>query len=507
LSYDDLSRLAHGVPELRDPEVVAEPDEPDVPPPNVLDGATRRQIRVALDHLKRQNLYEVLDLGFDASPDEVTRRADEERTRWMQKAQVTAEKTAWLEAVSYAQTHLTTSEARHRYDWTLIVEAEEVFTELVGFTVDGLHRLDEATRSALLDEATARGLVPDRADRLIRRVCRSRGVGTGAPALPDGPPGKPPRLIRCRSCGGLTEFQKAAKGGGPDAGNCRHCGASLRWDCPICAQARWVDQPRCACGFPLSQREPLLKHFEAAQAYFRSRSYEAAMRHLTRIVEFAPKHRSTRKAIERVKGKMAESERARQAFETVRAQRKLVAARAAFETWAKIADPEDSRVQQAREELLESLRQALSLTAEARVLVRSEPSGARTLFHRSLAIASDLSEAREGLRSCPLDPPGHLRAEIQGRQIHLSWTPPKPDGLGPTLFRVLRQKERPPAFEGRSTPGGRSPNPRRSTRIPRPANRSLRRLQQAGSDRIAGRADGRSHLDPRRGDRPGRRGA
>ena len=88
------------------PEAPAEVDAPD-PPADVLDPATRRQIRVALEHLRRRDLYDALGLPRDAPTAEIAARADAERQRWMQKAQVTAEKTAWLEVVSHAQSHLT----------------------------------------------------------------------------------------------------------------------------------------------------------------------------------------------------------------------------------------------------------------------------------------------------------------------------------------------------------------------------------------------------------------
>ncbi len=81
-------------------------------PPDVLDGVVRKQIRVTLDHLRKRDLYDALGLLRDAPPAEVTRRSDDERRRWMQKSQVTAEKTAWLEAVSHAQSHLTDPRAR-----------------------------------------------------------------------------------------------------------------------------------------------------------------------------------------------------------------------------------------------------------------------------------------------------------------------------------------------------------------------------------------------------------
>ena len=49
----------------------------------------------------------------------------------MKKAQVTAEKTAWLEVITHAQSHLTSAKMRARYDQTLALEAEESF-EIAG---------------------------------------------------------------------------------------------------------------------------------------------------------------------------------------------------------------------------------------------------------------------------------------------------------------------------------------------------------------------------------------
>src|SRR5438270_7733771 len=94
LSADDLDRLAELVPPR--PEAPAEEDPPD-PPVDALDPAMRRQIRVALEHLRRRDLYDALGLARDAPAEEIAARADAERRRWMQKTQVTAEKTAWPE--------------------------------------------------------------------------------------------------------------------------------------------------------------------------------------------------------------------------------------------------------------------------------------------------------------------------------------------------------------------------------------------------------------------------
>ena len=103
---------------------------------------------------------------------------------------MTAEKTAWLEIISHAQSHLTSPKARARYDRTLALEAEEKFDAVTAFALKGLTRLDAGTHAALIDEAAALGIGSDRADRLIGRSCRKAGRGPrtgtgGATGQPD----------------------------------------------------------------------------------------------------------------------------------------------------------------------------------------------------------------------------------------------------------------------------------------------------------------------------------
>ncbi len=145
----------------------------------------------------------------------------------MKKSQVTAEKTAWLEVISHAQSHLGSSKARARYDRTLTQQAEETFEGLVEFAIKGLTRLDPSTHAALVEEAAAAGIGADRADRLIGRACRRLGVSRergsvmplagqssagstgGAPALGNG--ATKYSLLRCRHCSGVTEQSPVAQ--------------------------------------------------------------------------------------------------------------------------------------------------------------------------------------------------------------------------------------------------------------------------------------------------------
>jgi hypothetical protein len=435
LTSEDLDLLIEPIPPRPEaPASVAEPEEAD----EGLDPVTRRQIRAALELVGRRDLYDALGLTRDATPDEVASRADSERQRWMRKSQVTAEKTAWLEVVSYAQSHLAQTVGRAKYDRTLARDLEDEFARSVAFALEGLAALDPGTRHVLLDEAASRGITPDRADHLISRACRTAGItrdGGLAAGFPAGD--APARYLRCRSCGGVVEFGRVAKD--PDHATCRHCRAMLRWQCPACRKDHWVDEPRCACRFELKNLEPLLRHFEAAQHAHKVRDDESALDHLAKVQEYAPHHVGARKAIEKIKEQLAEVEAKKADFELARGRKQLLAAREALMAWARLVPPDSPPLLAAQSELLTGLREAQALVARARSVQGSDPSAARAHYRQALAVASDLPDARDGLRSLPPDAPPMLRAEITDEAVVLRWTAPAPDGLGPPSYRVVRK--------------------------------------------------------------------
>ena len=441
IDREELGRLLEPIPPLPSPP--PDPSEPEDPPVDAIDPATRGQIRRTLDHLGRRDLYDALDLPRDAPQTEIVDKAEADRRRWRQKSRVTAEMTAWLEAIAYAQSHLGTPQERARYDRTLELQAEERFNESARFCLEGERRLADSARRTLTDEAAALGIGPERSEILIRRVCRAIGVvPEGAPGPPDDArPVGPLRLLRCRSCRGVTEFRDAERRGKA----CRHCGDALRWECPICHRHRWVDEGRCSCGFRLELREPMLRHFEAARGAHRARDYASALAHLHRIQEFAPDHPGTRKAVEKVKNRLAAIERARAEVEQQLARRHLLAAQQAVRKWAALVDPTAPEVRSAFAEVDRGLREARSLAARGVAALPVDPNEARALLRRALEWSADLPEASEALRRCPPDPPNGLRAEVEGLAVRLRWSPPSPDGFGPSTFRVVRKRDAVPA--------------------------------------------------------------
>ncbi len=459
LDGDTLDRLTRLIPTLTSTTGPADVEEPDDDPPaDVLDPSTRRQIRGALEHLSRRDLYDALGLFRDAPASIITARADEERQRWMRKAQVTAEKTAWLEIIAHAQSHLTSPKARARYDRTLVLEAEERLDDVSAFALQGMTRLDPGTRAVLIEEAAALGISSQRGDRLIVRVCRKLGVrcddGSVAPLPVPAGASLPPvngvyEQLRCRNCVGVTEVSPVARKTSP--ARCRHCGASLKWECPVCRRSHWIDVPRCGCGFPMALREPLVRHFAAALHAFRALDLDAARTHLEQVQNYAPHHVGARNGMAKIRQHAADIEYTRMAWELAHAGKKLVAAKRAVEDWRKLVDPSLPEVREAWKEVTSALRQAEELAARARKLERADPPAARSLYRKSLDIAADLPAALVGLSRCPPDAPTDLEMHVLGDRVRLSWTPPPPDGLGPLTFAVMRKRGGLPHHPGDGT--------------------------------------------------------
>ena len=372
----------------------------------------------------------------------------------MKKAQVTAEKTAWLEVITHAQSHLTSAKIRSRYDRTLAQEIEESFEMLAEFAVKGLARLDQGTQSALIEEAAAMGVASERADRLIGRICRRLNVAYDrkaiAPADSQQASTSPARsaphlngsakfsLLRCPHCTGVTEMSPVARKSG--SARCRHCGASLKWDCPVCKSNLWVDERRCGCGFRHAFSEPLARHFQAAQNAFRNFDLEGALEHLDRVQELAPNLPGARNGVAKIRQRQATIARVQLAYQTAWSGGRLAAARAAIEAWSRLVDPASPDLLAAWSELSKALLRAEALAAKARNFERTDSAAARAYYRQSLAIAADLPEGLAGLKRTPPETPTALDAQVLGDRIRLSWTPPPPDGLGPLTFVVVRKR-------------------------------------------------------------------
>ena len=267
--------------------------------------------------------------------------------------------------------------------------------------------------------------------------------------MPVGSPGTAPaafspmniayQQLRCRNCSGVTEVSPVGRRSRGSA-RCRHCGASLKWDCPVCHRGHWIDEPKCDCGLALAVSEPLVRHFVAAQHAFRLHDLKTAREHLEQVQKFAPQHVGGRNGILKIRRHQVEIEYAQAAWQRARSA------------------TEAGRGQRRRGSLAEARRPDLTrglrglegghcrpvpgrrAGRRARRLERVDPPAARALYRQSLEIAVDLPDALAGLNRCPPDAPTELALLVQGDGIRLSWTAPAPDGLGPLTYAIVRRR-------------------------------------------------------------------
>ena len=383
LNEENLLRLIRPIPSLAQPVSVNGDAEIDVnPPADVLDPSTRRQIRVALAHLGCRDLYDALGVTRDAPASDIAARADAERRRWMKKAQVTAEKTAWLEVVAHAQSHLGSPRSRARYDRTLALEAEEAFDTLAGFTLKGLGRLDQGTRRPCSPRPPRWGsprIAPIASSAAPAGGSASRRGRTHAAARPDddGAERRPGCPLSSITLGGqrrgavhpaaMPELRGRDRDqpGGPQGGvgalpALRGLAAVGLPGLPAHALGERAAMPvRVPPGTPRAGA-PALRGGPAGVPYVRLRRRHRAprSRHGT-----GPGPRRARNGLARVRQRQAEQGRLRLAYQTARAGARLAAARSAVESWSRVDDPQSPEIQAAWAELTPPLRRAEALVA------------------------------------------------------------------------------------------------------------------------------------------------
>ncbi len=256
----------------------------------------------------------------------------------------------------------------------------------------------------------------------------------------------PPRWLRCRRCGGISALEAGAQRLGTV--ECRHCRASLRWECPVCKRVSWLDEPRCPCGFGVEWLEPLRQHLDAAGQAHKQHDDRTALEHLELVLAIAPQHPGARKGVRELKQRLAEVARVRAQVELERTRRRLVAARAALDAWEKLVPAGDIELNEVRAGIETILGDAFTLATQGQDLLHADPAAARMLFRKSLALAADLPEAHDGLRRCPPDPPGDLQADFDGHRVRLRWAAAPPDGLGAVSYRVVRKRGGRPSHAG-----------------------------------------------------------
>jgi hypothetical protein len=327
-------------------------------------------------------------------------------------------------------------EARARYDRTLASAAEGSFRESIDFALESVATILATARTALLDEAGRLGLAPDRAAIVLEEECRKRDVrvldadedGTSKPA--------PSRWLRCRRCGGVTALERPGQALG--SVSCRHCQASLRWDCPLCKRSSLVDEVACSCGFAQAWAEPFARLWEEAESLYRGRRHEAALAALEQLRAIAPRFALLERIASKIERRREQADRSREELDRAIASRRLTAARSMLDALAQLVPDDDPGYLEARGVVDRDVRDAATLIARATPLIRTDPDLARTLLRKALTLVADSPEAERAMHSCPPGPPAGLVVETDPAGVSLRWAGPPPDPLGALTYRVRR---------------------------------------------------------------------
>ena len=221
---------------------------------------------------------------------------------------------------------------------------------------------------------------------------------------------------------------------------------SLQWGCPVCQSTHWVDEAKCSCGFRLEYREPLVRHFEAAQHAHKTRNYLAAITHLKKRKSTLPTISASARGWKRSRKESPRSRREGGFRDRTRAET-IGRGGAALEAWSKLADPADKSLRAAWTDVMHGF-QTPRRSAPAPVDSPYRSPSLRELLRQALEHAADLPDAVDALHHCPPDPPIKLLATFEDDRMKLRWDAPPADGLGPVIFRVLRKRETVPLHAG-----------------------------------------------------------
>jgi hypothetical protein len=439
LAREEVDRMASAFPPL--PEPPHETESP-IDPASLVETGEWDALTRRLDELGLQSLYEAIGLSNDADDDTITARL-RERPGGSGSGRPEPDPVE-VELRLLIEHHLGSAEARARHDRTAAWARERVLEETIALTLEGQQRLDPDTRAALDAESTRLGVSPERCETLVRRVCREVGVAIEIQRadVPGRVPSRTVRWLRCPRCRGLTDIEAVRSG---EIAVCSACQTSLRWECPLCQRTHWIDEPRCACDFAREHVRPMVERFEAAQYAFRLRRFHEALEQLRQVQKYAPRHVGARKGIEKIQQQIGEIRRVRADYKQEKASRQWMAAQATIDRWARLVSPTDSRLKAAMEEASDALAAARAKAVRASQAAETDSAQARLLYRQALALATDLPEALNGLQQCPPNGPTRLVGHVAGRQIHLRWSPPEPDGEGACRYRVLRRRDAQPA--------------------------------------------------------------
>lgn len=393
-----------------------------------IESAVSNPIRTNLATLKKRDLYEFLGVDKNASSEEIQRRYSELTSEWDRRLN-TFEKSAAQALLAIIRTHF--FGGMEKYENLRVAAILDRLRPEIRMMAADKHIAREEFEH-LLTLATKFGLEKTVATEYILALAEECSASLEWAAGEE--------TIACASCSTLCP--KSAE-------KCKTCGSDLRTDCPKCNTRVVTSQRACtSCGFIVAnlakvkllvrQAQLALEDLATSDALTYARQAEELWGRSDDVAAIFQKIDATRKALDEVRGRL----------DTALAERRLYAARqiltelmqrAPLHAW-----PDNKTTRQISDEVQSQLNRAEGALQQAVEHERNRRhDDAVFAFLKTLSIASDAEDARNGLKRHPPRPVTNVRASLSKNHVLVQWSPSP--AVGDLAYIVVRRESRAPS--------------------------------------------------------------
>ena len=382
-----------------------------------------RKIRLGLDHLGLADLYEFLGMKPQSSPQALCDRADEIYKDSLRTGRTDAEASTRNDLAGYCKALFQDDVHKARYDNTLAIGAMEGLKPNIELAAsDGV--LSRQEMDTLIRQARQRGVTAESARAFIEDLAAARRwlVQTDDGELPS------ETLKVCGFCSALAPA---------GAVRCASCGEPLEMACPRCGARNPTSHAACAsCGCRTGDAPVVQGLLTEGERFSLKGDFSTARQCFEKALLYWPGWQKAIDAQCRAGERQREREQALGAVEALLAARKLTAAIAAIERFARTHGTAGLAGLRKRTE--DGLEKAEALFQEGMKCRRAgDGEGALDRFEEALAVCADHEPTLLEISASSPPSPTDLRASPLASGFRLTWRPPATSRS--LIYRLLRK--------------------------------------------------------------------
>ena len=414
IGEEDLRPLAK-VPITAEPPMEKEEEAGEV-----LDRLSARNIHRQLALLKKEDLYEFLELPPYSSIQKLRTAAEEKGRAAAAGGEKNAQVTAIQELEGICQQLFANFDAKQRYDRYLRMGAYPAVGELLDEEYNRSRFVGPEVLLRIVNFAVEKyGCKILEAEEYIRRYCRAYDIPLDSQA----------HMIDCPSCHNKTNREGLV---------CAVCAAPLRGTCPNCATEFAGGPSVCdQCGFAIADMAKALPYMSDAETAMLDSNWSLAQRNIGYAEHYWPGHAS----LESLRQRARQLEERYAAFidniEDAVRQCQYYAARELIE------DAEGRRMR-LPESLTGHVRKTVAGFERKMEAMREKPEQADyDTLYALLTTVSDSMELSRMLSAYPPEPVEMVTARLMGGKVRIDWRPSPASGM---ISYILVRKANSPSL-------------------------------------------------------------